>query len=166
LENPKFLVDSMLGKLARKLRIFGFDTVYLSNIDDNHLIKLAINTKRNMLTKDKELFVRSLRLDIPCYLLISENELDNFISIFKKYKIKFICPITNDFTRCTICNSKIQSIKKDELSLTLKEYIPKKVFDNNNKFYFCKRCSKIYWNGTHIQELNKLIDIINCKLNC
>jgi len=45
LENPKFLVDGMLGKLARKLRIFGFDTTYLSNTDDDNLIKLELKPK-------------------------------------------------------------------------------------------------------------------------
>jgi uncharacterized protein with PIN domain len=165
LENPKFLVDGMLGKLARKLRIFGFDTVYLSDIDDENIIKLAIHTKRNLLTKDKQLYKRSLKLYIPCLLITFENESDNLISILKRYGIKFVYSVTNDFTRCTMCNGEIKSIKRDILPSTLKENIPKKVIENNSIFYKCTKCEKIYWNGTHIQELNILIDKINSKLN-
>jgi uncharacterized protein with PIN domain len=166
LENPKFLVDGMLGKLARKLRIFGFDTAYLSNTDDDNLIKLAIDTKRNLLTKDKQLYKKCLKLNISCNLITFENELDNLISIFKIHGIRFIYSITNDFTRCTICNAEIKSIKREILSLTLIKIIPKKVFDNHSVFFICTSCGKIYWNGTHIQELNTLIDEINCRLNC
>ena len=61
---------------------------------------------------------------------------------------------------------KLNQLKEKKVSLTLKENIPKKVFDNNNVFFICTSCGKIYWNGTHIQELNTLIDKINCRLNC
>jgi uncharacterized protein with PIN domain len=166
LEKPKFLVDSMLGKLARKLRIFGFDTVYFSNADDDNLIKIAIDTKRTLLTKDKQLYKRSLKFNIPCSLLIFEIELYNLISILKSYGIKCICPVTSDFTRCTICNGEIKPIKREILTSTLKEKVPKKVFDNNILFYKCMTCEKIYWNGTHTREINSLIDTINSKLNC
>ncbi len=155
----------MLGKLAKKLRIFGFDTIYLPNIDDGNLIEFAIDTKRILLTKDKELYKRTLKIKIPCHLLTFENELDNIISILKRYGIKSIHLVTNDNTRCTICNGEIESIKRETLSSTIDANIPKKVLDNNSIFYKCTMCKKIYWNGTHILKLNTLIDKINNKLN-
>ncbi|HEY0579670.1 MAG TPA: Mut7-C RNAse domain-containing protein [Candidatus Nitrosocosmicus sp.] len=154
----KFIADGMLGKIAKKLRIFGFDTEYLANTDDNSLIKMSINNKRTILTKDRQLYARSLKMNVPCVLFNLENELENLVIIMRKFNINYIFPVTNKYTRCTLCNGTLEEVIKSSL---IEYSVPKKVFDNTEIFFKCLICKKIYWNGTHIQELNKLIDNIN-----
>ncbi len=158
---PKFLADGMLGKIAKKLRIFGFDTEYLANTDDNTIIKMCHDKRRTILTKDRQLYARSLKLNIPCILITLENELESLITIMKEYHVNYIFPVTNKFTRCTLCNGTLDTVLE---SLLMLNDVPKKVLDSTDVFYKCSNCQKIYWNGTHIKEINHLIDEINKEI--
>jgi uncharacterized protein with PIN domain len=158
---PKFIADEMLGKIAKKLRIFGFDTEYLPNTDDNTLINRSINNKRTILTKDRELYARSQKMNVPCLLITLENEFENLIIIMREFNINNIFSVTNKYTRCTLCNGALEKVVKSSL---IRSYIPQKVFDNTEIYFKCSFCKKIYWNGTHIQEINQLIDNINRKI--
>jgi uncharacterized protein len=158
---PKFIADGMLGKIAKKLRIFGIDTEYLANTEDNTLIKMSINYKRTILTKDRQLYSRSLKQNFPCFLITLENEMENLVSIMREFNINYIFPVTNKYTRCTLCNGTLEEVIKSSL---IENTVPKKVFDNTEIFFKCLICKKIYWNGTHIQEINQLIDNINKKI--
>ncbi len=153
----------MLGKIAKKLRIFGFDTEYVVDTDDNTIIKINFDKKRIILTKDGELYSRSLRLNIPCFLITSENEPENLIAIMKEYDIDYIFPITNKQTRCTLCNGALGTVTKSSSFILYN--VPKKVLENVNSFYKCISCLRIYWNGTHIKEINKLVDKINKNIS-
>jgi uncharacterized protein len=161
---PKFIADGMLGKIAKKLRIFGFDTEYLVNTDDNTIIKINFDKKRIILTKDRQLYDRSIRLNIPCILIILENESENLIAIMKECDINYIFPITNKHTRCTLCNGVLETVTKS-LSSSVLYNVPKKVLENVNSFYKCVSCQRIYWDGTHINEINKLVDKINKNIS-
>ncbi|MDQ6722868.1 MAG: Mut7-C RNAse domain-containing protein [Thermoproteota archaeon] len=158
---PKFLADGMLGKIAKKLRIIGFDTEYLANTDDNMIIKMCFDKRRTILTKDRQLYARSLKLNIPCILITLENELESLITIMKEYDIHYIFPVTNKFTRCTLCNGTLDTVLE---SLLMLDDVPKKVLKSTDVFFKCSNCQKIYWNGTHIKEINHLIDEINKEI--
>lgn len=151
----------MLGKIAKKLRIFGFDTKFLANTDDNIIIKMCLDKREALLTKDKQLYARSLKLNIPCFLIIFENELDNLINIMNEFNISYIFLIPNKYTRCTLCNGALETVMK---SLLKEDAVPKKVFESIDAFFKCSYCQKIYWNGAHIKEINHLIDKINKKI--
>lgn len=153
----------MLGKIAKKLRIFGFDTEYFVNIEDNILIKKGSDENRKILTKDKILYKRCTKQKISCILIASENEIDNLIYVMKENQIDHIFPVTNNFTRCTVCNGQLSKTPKSQIRLT-KNKIQKKVLENNDIFFNCSSCQKVYWNGTHIQQINKLIIEINKEI--
>ena len=80
----------MLGKIAKKLRIFGFDALYLADTDDDAIIKICLNEKRVFLTKDRELYKRSRKANIPSFLIDSENELESLIAIMKECNISHV----------------------------------------------------------------------------
>ena len=84
----------MLGKIAKKLRMFGFDTLYFADTDDNAIINICMDEKRVFLTKDRELYKRSLKANIPCFLIDLENELESLIAIMKECEhwLYFPCP--------------------------------------------------------------------------
>ena len=91
----------MLGKVAKKLRFLGFDTLYFANMDDNKILEINFDKQRIILTSDRQLYTRSLKLYIPCLLIIRENELENLIIIMKESDIRNIFLVPNEYTRCT-----------------------------------------------------------------
>ena len=81
----------MLGKIAKKLRILGFDTIYiLPSTNDTEILDLLINTKRILLTSDKELFYRSKQYKYNSIFINKNKEIENLITIFSNLEIKFI----------------------------------------------------------------------------
>ena len=142
----KFLCDRMLGTLAKWLRIYGFDTFYAnSETDDNELLRIAKKENRTLITRDKELTYCGKRENL-IVIELKTTDLDEKLNLDLKHvkidKKTFL-------SRCTLCNTTIHSIKKDEV----KDKVPKKVFENNEEFWFCKRCDKIYWMGSHYDKM-------------
>ncbi|MDQ4074079.1 MAG: Mut7-C RNAse domain-containing protein [Thermoproteota archaeon] len=154
---PRLLADSMLGNIAKKLRIFGFDTLYPKDADDKTILTMASSNERIVLTKDKQLYNNLIKKNLSCILLHSESEVDNFVIILNYLNIKSIKPIPNENTRCNLCNEILNPISK--ASVTGK--VPEKVFDSIELFFECNRCSKVYWAGKHIIDINHLIEQIN-----
>jgi uncharacterized protein with PIN domain len=154
---PSIIADSMLGNIAKKLRIFGFDTLYAKDIEDKTIMETASITNRIILTRDKQLHNSTIKKNISCILLYSEKEIDNFIMLFDYLGIKKIELIPNEKTRCSLCNEKLISIPKS--SVTGKA--PKKVFDRTELFFECSICHKAYWTGKHVKDINYLIELIN-----
>ena len=151
----------MLGKIAKKLRILGFDTIYiLSNANDTEILDLLINTKRILLTSDKELFYRSKQYKYNSIFINKNTEIENLVTIFRDLEIKFIDTLLS-YNRCSICNNKLENIEDMNL---IKNEIYQTVIKNNNEFYKCKRCNKLYWHGSHIKNIILLIEKINKML--
>ncbi|KYK30164.1 hypothetical protein AYK20_04365 [Thermoplasmatales archaeon SG8-52-1] len=147
----KFLCDQMLGTLAKWLRIYGFDTFYASSdIKDSELLKISKDENRILLTRDKELIYQARRENIKTFEIKStdiDKELSNILSDIKIDKKMIL-------SRCILCNSIVEEIKKENV----KEKVPERVFNNNNKFWHCKKCNKIYWKGSHFEKMKEKIN--------
>ena len=154
-----FLVDSMLGNIARKLRLLGFNSKYFSTIKKEQFLIIAKNENRVVVTKDHHLASICNKQNIPTIELLNTNETDQIIEICKKLNISK-CKINMDDTRCTLCNGVIESVEKKKIL----DVIPMKVVQNIEYFWMCNSCNKIYWKGTHIRNLQKFIGGINEKL--
>ena len=147
----------MLGTLAKWLRIYGFDTFYAnSEMDDKELINISKNEKRILITRDKNL-LQTARKNKLKVIEINTTDINQQINkVIRKEKIN-----TNQvLSRCILCNTKIEEIKKDEV----KKMVPKRVFDTNEKFWFCSKCKKIYWKGSHYENMiEKINDLKNLR---
>ena len=160
----KFLADSMLGKLARFLRIFGFDTIYANDlidffkmnpVPDDKLIDYAKKNERIIITKDYPLYKRNTENSVYLrgegiyhYL----NQLKNHFDLSFKFNI--------EQARCSICNSQLKRVTNKAL---VKDLVLKETYNNYNEFYQClnPQCRKIYWAGSHIEDIeNKLSKIL------
>jgi uncharacterized protein with PIN domain len=159
--NYSFVADAMLGKIARKLRMFGFDTIYDSNIEDYDILNLSKYRKRIVLTSDKTLFKRCKKKGIDVILTYEKTEIENLVTIFSTLNIKFVAQKLPHL--CTRCNGQLDTIIEKNL---IKYDIPIHVFNNNKIFYQCRKCGKIYWKGSHIEHISCLIKKINTKLSC
>jgi len=157
--SPAFFVDAMLGNIAKKLRIMGFDCMYDANIDDNELIKLAKKDNRIIISKDFDLVKKSSKFGVRSVFLEKKDEFEQLYEIILKLNLKKI-EIDGDNARCPKCNSKTEFIKKEFVSNKL----PKGVLDHNEKFWICKYCNKVFWEGSHIINLKKLAERLNERL--
>ncbi len=147
-----FLVDAMLGNVARKLRLFGFDSEYFSDIDDLKLIEKAKDENRIILSKDSSLINRAKKYDIKFIHITKENEIEQFLEILKDISLE-LNEISGDTARCTKCNSQTSQIHKSKIS----NKIPQGVLEYNDKFWKCDECGQIYWEGTHIKKLQEFL---------
>ena len=142
----KFLCDQMLGTLAKWLRIYGFDTFFAnSEIDDKKLLEISKKENRILLSRDKTLIQIARRENLKTIEIKSTNIDEQITAILGDTKIDK----KKVLSRCILCNSEVAEIKKENV----KGKVPEKVLRNNEKFWFCKKCSKIYWKGSHYENM-------------
>ena len=146
---PLFVVDVNLGKLARYLRLLGFDCLYRNDYDDDAVAKIASEQQRTVLTRDRTLLQRKIviygyfvRADIP------RTQTKEVLKRFDLYSL--IKPLT----RCTHCNGKLVETDKQKIEHRL-EPLTKQHYD---KFLSCSECGQIYWQGSHCLRVKNLVD--------
>ena len=149
----------MLGNIAKKLRLFGYDSKYFSDIEDDKLIKTAKEEDRIIISRDENLVRKSQKLGIKTVFLTKNDELEQFYEILDQVLLD-VFQINGDIARCPKCNSITESIDK----IVIKDKVPKRVYEFNEKFWVCKNCGKFYWEGTHIKNLKKFVGKINERL--
>ena len=150
-----FFVDAMLGHIAKKLRLLGFDSEYFSDIDDSKLIEKAQTECRTIISRDYSLIQRAKKKGIPTVYVSKEDELEQFLEILKITGLE-IKKISGDAARCTKCNAETFRIDKSKIQTQ----VPPLVLEQNDLFWQCKKCSQIYWEGTHIKNLQKFVDAL------
>lgn len=148
-----FLVDAMLGNVARKLQLFGFDSEYKSNIEDFELIKKAKSEQRIIISKDRELITKAKKQGIISVHITKENEVEQFLEILEQIPLQ-LDSISGDIARCTKCNFPTSQIDKSKIL----SKIPQKVSEFNDKFWKCDNCDQIYWEGTHIKKIQEFLE--------
>jgi uncharacterized protein with PIN domain len=153
---PIFFVDAMLGTIAKKLRLMGYDSKYFSDIDDDELIQSAKRDERIIISKDEDLIRKSKKYGIKSILVKNTEEIEQLREIIKKINLKII-EINGDGARCPNCNSKTIVIDKKNIL----QKIPSKVLEYNDRFWKCKSCNQIFWEGTHIKNLQKFVGELN-----
>jgi len=149
-DKPTFVVDDMVGKLAKWLRILGYDTLYFKKIENKRLIDIALRQERILLTRDTEM-VRDKR--VKKHILIEDDHysgqlrqvLDTLGLSVRAEKV---------FSRCLICNEELKVVAKD----FVKGKVPEFVFKTQEKFTACPRCDRIYWNATHLRHVEEMLE--------
>jgi uncharacterized protein with PIN domain len=144
LRNPKFIADVQLGSLAKYMRMLGLDTAYQNNYQKNELIKISIDEKRVILTKDKSLLKRN---EVTHGYWIRNNYPEKqILEVVERFHLK---NEIKEFTRCLQCNTELKIQDKKDIE----EKLPPKVREKQNEFYYCSFCKKIYWKGTHFEKM-------------
>jgi uncharacterized protein with PIN domain len=146
----------MLGKLARFLRIFGYDTIYTNDlidyfkidpVPDDKLIEYAKKNDRIIITKDLPLYKSFMENSI---YLRGEGIYNYLHHLNKEFGLEFKFNFKR--ARCSICNSEL---KRVEHKSSIKDDILKETYKNYNDFYQCSNllCKKVYWQGSHIEDI-------------
>ena len=144
LRQPRFIADVNLGKLARKLRLFGFDTLYRNDYADAEIIRIATQEQRIILTRDVEL-LKNHRVTHG-YWLRSTKPYIQIREVIEKFDLY---NLFNTFSRCMDCNGLLEQVTKKEIEHLLKP----QTLSHFEHFYRCRDCRKIYWQGSHYQRM-------------
>lgn len=152
----KFAADRMLGRLAKWLRACGFDVYYNSEIDRSSLIKIAKDETRTILTRATNF--SELKHVPPFFIIRSEFLKEQLAEFFSKYKN--LRNPNNMFTRCMDCNTPLKNISKDKIA----KKVPPKAYETNDKYKICPKCKKIYWSGTHVENMKKFFKNSTCAV--
>jgi uncharacterized protein with PIN domain len=158
-EKPLFIVDAMLGKLAKKLRLLGYDSLYSSSMDDDKILQIAKNENRILITKDVPLILKAKKRKIWNVQITSDDEIEQFLQINKKESLGK-CTVSGGNSRCPRCNGELEHTEKNDVS----DKLPVGVLEIMNDFWKCTKCEKIYWEGTHIKNLQQFAMKLNEKL--
>ena len=149
LRDPKFILDVHLGKLARYLRLLGFDSLYLNTYTDDEIINVAAKESRIILTRDRGLLKN--KIVTHGYWLRSTNFKEQIKETLSRFDLK---DKIKPFTRCLECNGEIAEIEKSKVEKKL----PPKAKQYYHVFFICKDCKNIYWKGSHYEKMQAFIE--------
>jgi len=154
----QFITDLMLGRLARWLRLLGFDTSS-GFIEDDEILMVAKKEDRSLLTRDKMLFESARRLGIKGFCISSSDLQGQLLELFGELKIDQVT-LDPESSRCPVCNGTMARAQVEEV----RDRVPQKVREFHRDFWNCSDCGKVYWMGTHWVKIEKEINDLNSKL--
>lgn len=154
LRDPRFVLDVHLRKLARRLRLMGFDVDYHPDRDDNVLAEIADRDGRILLSRDRQLMMRKI-VSRGLYVRNTDPELQ-IVEVLERLDLRRLC---RPFTRCIECNGLIGPV--DPGPAGVMDLIPPGVRTWCAEYYRCGGCGKIYWKGSHYEKLMKRVDQIS-----
>lgn len=149
---PKFIVDANVGKLARWLRMLGYDTVFINDIADSELVSIAFREKRVIVTKDTQIMLRRVVTGgrIKAILIEDDDPRDQFCQLIRAVKLDQ----EHKFTRCLECNQPLEPRGSEEVE----GLVPPYVFKTQTQYHQCPACRRIYWRATHWQHMSQVLD--------
>jgi uncharacterized protein with PIN domain len=149
LRDVRFVADIHLGRLAKYLRLLGFDTIYDRDLEDSKIISISLSQNRIILTRDKGI-LKNRRITHG-YWIRSADPRKQLAEIVSKFDLR---KLFNPFTRCLECNSLIINVPKEEI---FAELLPK-TRKYYNVFHICPDCGRIYWEGSHFEKMNQFVE--------
>lgn len=139
----------MLGRLAKWLRLLGYDTVYAGQETDHQIAAQARAQSRIVLTRDREL---ARRRGIQCLLIDSEVLEQQLHEVVATYGL----PVPGFTPRCPQCNALLESIDRE----VARPHVPPYVYQTHHHFHRCEPCSRYYWPGSHWQRIKETLTLI------
>jgi uncharacterized protein len=148
LRDPRFVADGHLGKLARHLRMAGFDVQWGNDWDDDRIVELAGRERRTILTRDKAMLRRG---DVERgYFVRSTASEEQLGEVVRALQLE---GLVTPFVRCRECNAILEDVRKTDVLGVL----PEKVRDFYERFKRCPGCKRVYWEGTHFTRMQAVL---------
>lgn len=149
LRRLRFVADVQLGRLAKYLRLFGFDTLYDRDADSRTLIQVAVQQGRVLLTRN-----RSLIKDKAVTRGILVRESDPRAQLKRIFQRLDLSAEARPFSRCLRCNGPVRPIPREEVDPGL----PERVLANCRRFTSCSFCHRVYWEGSHFERMSRFVE--------
>jgi len=145
----RFAADRMLGRLARMLRLLGYDTLYSPTVTLSQLQETAQRGDRIVLTRgDAPKRFPSLP---NVYSVKSEHPPEQLQDVVGHYSLDARAGL---WTRCTLCNAPIERVEKKQVESLLQP----KILQFYAEFFRCTGCGHIYWRGSHVDRITKNLE--------
>jgi uncharacterized protein len=150
-QTPRFVADVMLGRLAKWLRIAGFDVLYSNSYTDDELVELSQKDGRVLLSRDTRLLIRK---SVKRFIFLESEKIgDQVKQILSATKAVELPALLG---RCVNCNEVLIEIPREQI----RDSVPLYVYETQFRFKSCPGCQKIYWAGTHRQSVVRTFEKI------
>ncbi|MET0067788.1 MAG: Mut7-C RNAse domain-containing protein [Candidatus Thiodiazotropha sp.] len=156
LRTPKFVADAHLGKLARRLRLLGFDTRFRNDTGDHALVACSVSEKRILLSRDRALLMHRA-LTHGCYV----HEIDPYRQLREVVERFQLAERMSPFSRCMMCNGALEPVEADRIA----DRLPNRVRRHYNQFWLCRDCGRVYWKGSHYRQLSADVEALRNRGN-
>lgn len=144
----KFIITKELGRLSKWLRILGFDAAYFTRDSMGSLIIEALKDDRIILTRYHKI---PQNRGVKILNVNSDSVKEQLSQVLSELQLKPDQEFM--FTRCILCNAALESIEKEKVKTRVPEY----VFNTQENFITCPLCKRIYWQGTHWGNVQKIL---------
>jgi uncharacterized protein with PIN domain len=148
LRETRFILDVHLGKLARYLRLLGFDTLYRRDYHDPEIVRLALLEHRIILTRDRRLLFN--RLVTHGYYVRATDAVQQTREVLRRLDL---AGSIHPFRRCIACNGLLEPVPKS----TVLDRLPPRTRRDHNAFSRCTACDRVYWKGSHYDRLSRRV---------
>ena len=151
-KRPRFIVDHNVAKLARWLRMMGYDTVIFDQPDDWQMVRIALAENRIVITKDTGVMKRRIITSgkLRALLVTSDDPGEQIRAVVDTFGLDD----SRAFTICIECNVPLVAVEAEKV----KEHVSPYVFKTQRQFVECPLCHRVYWKGTHWQAMTKTLD--------
>ena len=144
---PRFVIDANVGRLAKWLRAMGYDSLFIRDIDDGELMRIALEQDRIVITRDSHISERRVVTSGQVKTLLVDS--DNFREQLRQITETLGLDYENGFSLCIECNEPLRGTSKE----LVEDRVPPYVFRTQDQFFECTRCRKLYWRGTHWRNM-------------
>jgi uncharacterized protein with PIN domain len=151
----RFIADAMLGRLARWLRLLGFDCAYEREIADAELVRRGVSERRIVLTRDRA--VREEWWVSEIHLVEAETTREQLLELLRRFGLARRIRL---FSRCAECNEPLEPADAARVS----QRVPERVRQTHDSFSSCPRCARVYWAGSHAQRIERVVDSLLAEL--
>jgi uncharacterized protein with PIN domain len=146
-----FIADCMLGKLAKWLRILGFDVLYFSKIEDSELVRIAVRDGRVLLTRDTKLAGRART--VRTLFILSEKWEDQVRQVLDVFSLRDEAAL---HSRCIACNIALKPLSRERVRNLVAPF----VLERGREFALCPGCGRVYWKGSHAVDMEARLDAL------
>jgi uncharacterized protein with PIN domain len=153
--DPRFIVDTMLGNLARWLRILGYDTIYSPEMEDWAILKIAERDKRILITRDVGLYRRAIKRGLEAVLIDTLKIEEMLRTLITRYNLRR--EFDENDTRCPKCNN---ILRRTTSLIEVSSKVEKPIALSYRVFWICSSCGKVYWKGKHWKTIEKILSSI------
>jgi uncharacterized protein len=144
-DDPRWLADEMVGRLARYLRFLGYDTAYVQGVDDRAIAERTQQEGRILVTRDRALAAR-----VPDAILVASPEIAEQLKTVQRAFPALRTQVR--FERCTRCNGQLQPANPTDLNCA---DVPDSIRNSGVPIYRCRECGHLYWEGSHTAEIRR-----------
>lgn len=150
----RFLLDGMLGKLSRWLRMLGYETTYTNDVNDSELLTIAKHDSLTLLTSDEELYRTAMARNVDSFYVQGRTEPERLAALAERYGLTL--QIDTSASRCPVCGSNIREVQREDVEKS----VPPATLKVYRSFWVCTnpKCAKVYWHGSHWRKIEQTLE--------